>query len=102
MPVMTVLFFFIMLALDCLPREKKKLYGAAAATLFLILSLLNVMMVPHYLDLARKGHMKSCYIKTPVILQMINSGNEKIQEPLLPAEILLVKRLSKKQSRNNQ
>ncbi|MFA6715778.1 MAG: hypothetical protein WCS27_10405, partial [Victivallaceae bacterium] len=39
MPTMTILVFFVMLSLNCLPKRKKKLYGAAAATLFLILSL---------------------------------------------------------------
>ena len=86
-----------MLSLNCWQRRKNKLYAAAIAFLFLMLSLINIMTVPYYIDLAQKGHMKFCYLKTPVILKMINSDDKKIKEILLPAEILLVKRLSKNQ-----
>ena len=97
MPAMIVLLFFIMLSLNCWNRGKNKPYGKAIAVLFLILSFVNIMTIPHYIDLMHKGHMKFCYMRTPAVLKIINSDDKKIKQALLPAEVLLIKRLCKKQ-----
>lgn len=97
MPTMIVLFFFIMLSLNCWQRGKSKSYGKAIVVLFLILSFVNIMTIPYYIDLMHKGHMKFCYMRTPAVLNIINSDDKKIKQALLPAEVSLIKRLCKDQ-----
>ena len=97
MPTMIVLLFFIMLSLNCWKRGKNKTHTKAIAALFFVLSFVNIMTIPHYIDLIHKGHMKFCYMRTPAVLSIINSDDKKIKQALLPSEVLLIKRLCKDQ-----
>ena len=99
MPTLALVVFFVMLALNCLQRRKSKVVKNLITALIFLITLVNLILLPHYLNMQRQGHLKRNYEITPQILKNINAEADKDEDLrlLLPTEIMLIKRLRREQ-----